>query len=104
MAEIDENETDPTTKISNSNDKRLLQKIIFIHLSLNHMKALCCIVLEPLYLKIFYHQIELIKKIFGCMYGLKLRAVQENKRFSKVAEDALRQYLRLPKASKVYQS
>jgi hypothetical protein len=31
------------------------------------------------------------------MKTLKMRAVQENKRFSKVAEDALRQYLGLPK-------
>jgi hypothetical protein len=31
------------------------------------------------------------------MRALKMKAVQENKRFSKVAEDALRQYLRLPK-------
>jgi hypothetical protein len=30
------------------------------------------------------------------MRALKMRAVQENKRFSKVAEDALRQYLKLP--------
>ena len=29
--------------------------------------------------------------------ALKMKAVQENKRFSKVAEDALRQYLELPK-------
>jgi hypothetical protein len=29
--------------------------------------------------------------------ALKMKAVQENKRFSKVAEDALRQYLGLPK-------
>ena len=28
--------------------------------------------------------------------ALKMKAVRENKRFSKVAEDALRQYLRLP--------
>jgi hypothetical protein len=34
------------------------------------------------------------------MRALKMKAVQENKRFSKVAEDALRQYLRLPKAPK----
>jgi hypothetical protein len=31
------------------------------------------------------------------MKALKMRAVQDNKRFSKVAEDALRQYLRFPK-------
>jgi hypothetical protein len=31
------------------------------------------------------------------MRSLKMKAVQENKRFSKVAEDALRQYLELPK-------
>jgi hypothetical protein len=31
------------------------------------------------------------------MRALKMKAVQDNKRFSKVAEDALRQYLRLPK-------
>jgi hypothetical protein len=31
------------------------------------------------------------------MKALKMKAVQENKRFSKVAEDALRQYLRFPK-------
>ena len=31
------------------------------------------------------------------MRALKMKAVQENKRFSKVAEDALRQYLILPK-------
>ena len=31
------------------------------------------------------------------MKALKMKAVQDNKRFSKVAEDALRQYLRLPK-------
>ena len=31
------------------------------------------------------------------MRALKIKAVQDNKRFSKVAEDALRQYLRLPK-------
>jgi hypothetical protein len=31
------------------------------------------------------------------MKALKMRAVQENKRFSKVAEDAIRQYLELPK-------
>ena len=31
------------------------------------------------------------------MKALKMRAVQDNKRFSKVAEDALRQYLELPK-------
>jgi hypothetical protein len=31
------------------------------------------------------------------MKALKMKAVQENKRFSKVAEDALRQYLGLPK-------
>ncbi len=31
------------------------------------------------------------------MRALKMKAVQENKRFSKVAEDAFRQYLRLPK-------
>ena len=31
------------------------------------------------------------------MKALKMRAVQDNKRFSKVAEDALRQYLGLPK-------
>jgi hypothetical protein len=31
------------------------------------------------------------------MRALKMKAVQENKRFSKVAEDALRQYLELPK-------
>ena len=31
------------------------------------------------------------------MKALKMKAVQENKRFSKVAEDALRQYLELPK-------
>ena len=31
------------------------------------------------------------------MRALKMKAVQENKGFSKVAEDALRQYLRLPK-------
>jgi len=30
------------------------------------------------------------------MKALKMKAVQENKRFSKVAEDALRQYLKLP--------
>ena len=34
------------------------------------------------------------------MIALKMKAVQENKRFSKVTEDALRQYLRLPKAPK----
>jgi hypothetical protein len=32
--------------------------------------------------------------------ALKMKAVQENKRFSKVADDALGQYLRLPKALK----
>jgi len=31
------------------------------------------------------------------MRALKMKAVQDNKRFSKVAEDALRQYLELPK-------
>jgi hypothetical protein len=31
------------------------------------------------------------------MKASKMKAVQENKRFSKVAEDALRQYLGLPK-------
>jgi hypothetical protein len=31
------------------------------------------------------------------MKALKMRAVQDNKRFSKVAEDALRQYLGLSK-------
>jgi hypothetical protein len=31
------------------------------------------------------------------MRALKMKAVQDNKRFSEVAEDALRQYLRLPK-------
>jgi hypothetical protein len=31
------------------------------------------------------------------MRALKMRAVQENKRFSKVAEDGLRQYLGLSK-------
>ena len=31
------------------------------------------------------------------MKVLKIKAVQENKRFSKVAEDALRQYLGFPK-------
>jgi len=31
------------------------------------------------------------------MRALKMKAVQENKRFSKVAEDALRQYLVLHK-------
>ena len=31
------------------------------------------------------------------MKVLKMKAVQENKRFSKVAEDALRQYLGFPK-------
>jgi hypothetical protein len=31
------------------------------------------------------------------MRSLKMKAVQVNKRFSKVAEDALRQYLELPK-------
>jgi hypothetical protein len=31
------------------------------------------------------------------MKALKMRAVQRNKRFSRVAEDALRQYLGLPK-------
>ena len=31
------------------------------------------------------------------MKALKMKAVQENKRFSKVAEGALRQYLELPK-------
>jgi hypothetical protein len=31
------------------------------------------------------------------MRALKMKAVQDNKRFSKVAEDALGQYLRLPK-------
>jgi hypothetical protein len=31
------------------------------------------------------------------MKALKMRAVQENERFSKVAEDAIRQYLELPK-------
>jgi hypothetical protein len=31
------------------------------------------------------------------MKALKMKAVQDNKRFSKVAEDALRQYLELPK-------
>ena len=31
------------------------------------------------------------------MRALKMKAVQENKRFSKVAEDALRQYLGFPK-------
>jgi tartrate dehydratase alpha subunit/fumarate hydratase class I-like protein len=31
------------------------------------------------------------------MKALKMKAVQENKRFSKVAEDAFRQYLRFPK-------
>jgi len=31
------------------------------------------------------------------MKALKMRAAQDNKRFSKVAEDALRQYLELPK-------
>jgi hypothetical protein len=31
------------------------------------------------------------------MRVLKMKAVQEKKRFSKVAEDALRQYLELPK-------
>jgi hypothetical protein len=31
------------------------------------------------------------------MRALKMKAVQENKRFSKIAEDALRQYLGLPK-------
>jgi hypothetical protein len=31
------------------------------------------------------------------MKALKIKAVQENKRFSKVAEDAFRQYLGLPK-------
>jgi hypothetical protein len=34
------------------------------------------------------------------MKALKMRAVEDNKRFSRVAEDALRQYLRLPKAPK----
>ena len=29
--------------------------------------------------------------------AMKMKAVQENKRLSKVVEDALRQYLRLPK-------
>jgi hypothetical protein len=33
------------------------------------------------------------------MRALKMKAVQENKRFSKVAEHALRQYLRLPKGT-----
>ena len=31
------------------------------------------------------------------MRALKMKAVQENKRFSRIAEDALRQYLELPK-------
>ena len=31
------------------------------------------------------------------MKALKMKAVQENKRFSRIAEDALRQYLELPK-------
>jgi hypothetical protein len=33
------------------------------------------------------------------MKALKMKAVQDNKRFSKVAEDALRQYLRLPEST-----
>jgi len=31
------------------------------------------------------------------MRALKMRVVQDNKRFSRVAEDGLRQYLELPK-------
>jgi hypothetical protein len=41
-------------------------------------------------------QSELIGK-YGISRSRKMIAVQENKRFSKVAEDALRQYLELPK-------